>query len=161
MKVAFTKFISKESILILDGKTKYEVLDALITEAAIQSKIDRDTISRLTWHREKMMTTGVGFSLAMPHIRINEIPDPVVLIGICQNPIEDYESQDELPIRVIVFIVAPDQNQEMYLQLLGSISRKLRHPEIIQELIDNITRPSTIIRILKRRENNQTDTEED
>ena len=161
MKVAFTKFISKESILILDGKTKYEVLDALITEAAIQSKIDRDTISRLTWHREKMMTTGVGFSLAMPHIRINEIPDPVVLIGICQNPIEDYESQDEQPIRVIVFIVAPDQNQEMYLQLLGSISRKLRHPEIIQELIDNITRPSTIIRILKRRENNQTDTEED
>ena len=161
MKVAFTKFISKESVLILDGKTKYEVLDALITEAAIQSKIDRDTISRLTWHREKMMTTGVGFSLAMPHIRINEIPDPVVLIGICQNPIEDYESQDELPIRVIVFIVAPDQNQEMYLQLLGSISRKLRHPEIIQELIDNITRPSTIIRILKRRENNQTDTEED
>jgi mannitol/fructose-specific phosphotransferase system IIA component (Ntr-type) len=160
MKVAFTKFISKESILILDGKTKFEVLDALITEAAIQSKIDRDTISRLTWHREKMMTTGVGFSLAMPHIRINEIPDPIVLVGICENPIEDYESQDEQPIRVIVFIVAPDQNQEMYLQLLGSISRKLRHPEIIQELIDNITRPSTVIRILKRRENSLKDSEE-
>ena len=160
MKVAFTKFISKESILILDGKTKFEVLDALITEAAIQSKIDRDTISRLTWHREKMMTTGVGFSLAMPHIRINEIPDPVVLVGICKDPVEDYESQDELPIRVIVFIVAPDQNQEMYLQLLGSISRKLRHPEVIQELIDNITRPSTILRILKRRENKNKDSEE-
>jgi mannitol/fructose-specific phosphotransferase system IIA component (Ntr-type) len=151
MKIAFTKFISKDSILILDGKTKFDVLDALITEAAKQSKLDRDTVSRMTWHREKMMTTGVGFSLALPHIRINDIPDPVVLVGICQNPIEDYESQDEMPIRVIVFIVAPDQNQEAYLQLLGSISRKLRHPEIIQEIVDNITRPSTILRILKRR----------
>lgn len=152
MKVTFTKFISKESIFILDGNTKYEIIENLITEAAKQSKIDRDTIARLTWHREKMMTTGVGFSLALPHIRINEIPEPVVLVGICENPIENYESQDEKPIRVVIFIVAPDQNQEMYLQLLGSISRKLRHPEVINELIDNITRPSKILRILKRRQ---------
>jgi PTS system nitrogen regulatory IIA component len=151
MKIAFTKFITKESILILDGTTKYEVLDALITEAAKQTKIDRDTIMRLTWHREKMMTTGVGFSLALPHIRINDIPDPVILIGVCKNPIEDYESQDEHPIRVIVFIAAPDQNQELYLQLLGSISRKLRNQEMVHELVDNITRPSKILRILKRR----------
>ena len=152
MKVTFTKYISKDSIFILDGTTKYEVLETLITEASKQSKIDRDTIARMTWHREKMMTTGVGFSLALPHIRINEIPNPVVLVGICKNPIEDYESQDEQPIRVIIYIIAPDQNQEAYLQLLGSISRKLRHEGIIHELIDNITRPSKIIRILKRRQ---------
>ena len=151
MKVTFTKFITKESIFILEGKNKYEILESLITKAAKQSKIDRDTIARLTWHREKMMTTGVGFSLALPHIRINEIPEPVILVGICQNPIEDYESQDDQPIRVVIFIVAPDQNQEMYLQLLGSISRKLRHADIINELVENITRPSKIIRILKRR----------
>ena len=159
MKVAFTKFISKESIFILDGTTKYEVLNALITEAAKQSKLDRDTIMRLTWHREKMMTTGVGFSLALPHIRINDIPDPVILVGICKSPIKDYESQDEQPIRVVIFIVAPDQNQELYLQLLGSISRKLRHQEVIQELIDNITRPSKILRILKRRQADPKDSE--
>ena len=159
MKVTFTKFITKESIFILEGTNKHEILETLITEAAKQSKLDRDTIARLTWHREKMMTTGVGFSLALPHIRVNEIPDPVVLVGVCKNPIEDYESQDEQPIRVIIFIVAPDQNQELYLQLLGSISRKLRHPEIIQELIDNITRPSKILRILKRRQADPKDSE--
>lgn len=159
MKVAFTKFIAKESIFILDGKNKYEVLDALITQAAKQSKVNRDTVSRLTWHREKMMTTGVGFSLAMPHIRINEIPEPVVLLGVCKNPIKDYESQDDSPIRVIVFIVAPDKNQEAYLQLLGSISRKLRHPEVIQEIVDNLSRPSAILRILKKRSQEKTDSE--
>ena len=151
MKVTFTKFITKESIFILEGTNKYEILENLITEAAKQSKLDRDIIARLTWHREKMMTTGVGFALALPHIRISEIPDPIILVGVCKNPIKDYESQDEQPIRVVIFIIAPDQNQEMYLQLLGSISRKLRHAEIINEIIENISRPSTILRILKRR----------
>ncbi len=151
MKVTFTKFITKESIFILEGTNKYEILENLITEAAKQSKLDRDIIARLTWHREKMMTTGVGFALALPHIRISEIPEPIILAGVCKNPIKDYESQDEQPIRVVIFIIAPDQNQEMYLQLLGSISRKLRHAEIINEIIENISRPSTILRILKRR----------
>ena len=159
MKVTFTKFVTKESIFILDGTTKHEVLNSLITEAAKLSKIDRDTIMRLTWHREKMMTTGVGFSLALPHIRVTEIPSPVVVVGICKNPIKDYESQDEHPIRVIIFIIAPDQNQDMYLQLLGSISRKLRHPEIINDILDNITRPSKILRILKRRPSESKDSD--
>ena len=151
MKVTFTKFITKESIFILEGTNKHEILETLITEAAKQSKLDRDTIARLTWHREKMMTTGVGFALALPHIRISEIPKPIILVGVCKNPIKDYESQDEQTIRVVIFIIAADQNQEMYLQLLGSISRKLRHAEIINEIIENISRPSTILRILKRR----------
>ncbi|MFA7230175.1 MAG: PTS sugar transporter subunit IIA [Victivallaceae bacterium] len=152
MKNSFTSYVSKESILILNGKTKLEVLDDLITHAAEQSKLDRDLISRMTWKREKMMTTGIGNGLALPHIRMNNIPDPVILFGICNNPIADYRSQDEQPVRVIVFIVAPDENQDDYLQLLGSISRKLRTSGIVQEILDNITRPSQILKIIKRRE---------
>jgi PTS system nitrogen regulatory IIA component len=151
MKISFSKYISKDSIFILDSKTKLEVLDELINHAAELSKLDRDLIQRLAWRREKMMTTGVGHGLALPHIRVNTIPEPVVLFGICNNPIDDYQSQDDMPIRVVVFIVAPDQNQEAYLQLLGSISRRLREPGMIEDILDNITRPSQILRILKRR----------
>lgn len=152
MKNSFTSYVSKESVLILNGKNKLEVLDELITHAAEQSKLDRDLISRMTWKREKMMTTGIGNGLALPHIRMNNIPEPVILFGVCNNPIADYRSQDEQPVRVIVFIVAPDENQDVYLQLLGSISRKLRSSGIVQEILDNITRPSQILKIIKRRE---------
>ncbi|MCP3965066.1 MAG: PTS sugar transporter subunit IIA [Lentisphaerae bacterium] len=151
MKVSFTKYISKDTVLVLDGKTKFDVLETLISKAAELSKLDRDMIMRLTWRREKMMTTGVGFGLALPHIRVNDIPNPIVLVGICKNPVEDYESQDDQPVRLIVYIVAPDQNQEAYLQLLGSVSRKLRNTALVEEVLENITRPSQILRILKRR----------
>ena len=136
MQKDFTQFVSKDSVLVLSGNTKLEVMDQLINRAAELTKLDRDVIFRLTWKREQMITTGVGGKLAMPHIRINDIQNPYVIVGICENPISDYQGQDGQPVSVIVFIVAPDANQEEYLQLLSSISRRFRNSDVIEKLID-------------------------
>jgi PTS system nitrogen regulatory IIA component len=144
MKNDFTKFVLPESIITLSDTKKLDVMDKLIDLAADLSKLDRDTIFRLIWKREQMMTTAVGGKLALPHIRINDILNPLVLVGICKNPIEDYKSQDDSQVQVIVFTVAPDENQEAYLQLLSSISRRFRNPEFIENLIDNAGQNSVI-----------------
>lgn len=150
MKYDFTQYVTKDSVMALDGRNKLEVMDQLITRAADLTKLSRDVIFRLTWKREQMMTTGVGGMLALPHIRVNDINHPYVIIGVCENPIEDYQGQDDQPVRVIVFTVAPDENQEAYLQLLSSISRRLRNPALIEELIANVSTPAQILDIIKR-----------
>ena len=152
MKHYFTQFVTKDSVMSLDGHNKLEVMDQLISRAADLTKLSRDVIFRLIWKREQMMTTGVGGMLALPHIRVNDITRPYVIVGVCENAIEDYQSQDDQPVRVIVFTVAPDENQENYLQLLGSISRKLRNPELIAELIENAGTPAKILEIVQRDE---------
>ena len=150
MKYDFTQYVTKDSVMALDGRNKLEVMDQLITRAADLTKLSRDVIFRLTWKREQMMTTGVGGMLALPHIRVNDINHPYVIIGVCENPIEDYQGQDDQPVRVIVFTVAPDENQEAYLQLLSSISRRLRNPALIEELIANVSAPAQILDIIQR-----------
>ena len=150
MKYDFTQYVTKDSVMALDGRNKLEVMDQLITRAADLTKLSRDVIFRLSWKREQMMTTGVGGMLALPHIRVNDINRPYVLVGVCENPIEDYQGQDDQPVRVIVFTVAPDENQEAYLQLLSSISRRLRNPALIEELIANVSTPAQILDIIKR-----------
>lgn len=150
MKYDFTQYVTKDSVMALDGRNKLEVMDQLITRAADLTKLSRDVIFRLTWKREQMMTTGVGGMLALPHIRVNDINHPYVIIGVCENPIEDYQGQDDQPVRVIVFTVAPDENQEAYLQLLSSISRRLRNPALIEELIANVSAPARILDIIQR-----------
>ena len=152
MKIDFAQFVDKDSVMTLVGKTKLEVMDQLISRAAELTKLNRDIIFRLVWKREQMMTTGVGGMLALPHIRINDILHPYVIVGVCENPIEDYHGQDDQPVRVIVFTVAPDENQEAYLQLLSSISRKLRNSALIEELIMNVNAPAQILEILTRDE---------
>ncbi len=150
MKNDFTQYVTKESVMSLGGTNKLDIMDQLISRAADLTKLSRDVIFRLTWKREQMMTTGVGGMLALPHIRVNDILHPYVIIGVCENPIEDYQSQDDLPIRLVVFTIAPDENQEAYLQLLGSISRKLRNPKLIEELISNAGNPAAILDIIKK-----------
>ena len=152
MKYDFTQFVSKDSVITLSGKNKLEVMEQLISRATDLTKLDRDVIFRMVWKREQMMTTGVGGMLALPHIRVNDISHPYVIVGVCENPIADYQGQDDLPVRVIVFTIAPDEDQETYLQLLSSISRRLRNPELINELIGAVGNTVNIYEILKRNE---------
>ena len=135
MACDFLNYITRDSVLILDGTDKLQIMDEIISRAADLTKLNRDTVYRLTWKREKMMTTAVGKGLALPHIRVNDIPAPVIIIGVAKNEITDYQAQDGKPIKVVVFIVGPDENQDAYLQLLGSISRKMREPGVLDKLI--------------------------
>ena len=148
MKQDFIQFVTKDSVMTLGGKNKLEVMDHLITRAADLTKLNRDTIFRLIWKREQMMTTGVGNGLALPHIRVNDIPHPIVIVGITKEPITDYQSQDGQPVRVVVFTVAPDENPEAYLQLLGSVSRKLRNPELLAKLTEGDITEAYILKVL-------------
>ena len=91
MRNDFSKYVDKDSVMTLVGKTKLEVMDQLISRAADLTKLNRDMIFRLVWKREQMMTTGVGGMLALPHIRVNDILHPFVIVGVCENPIEDYQ----------------------------------------------------------------------
>jgi mannitol/fructose-specific phosphotransferase system IIA component (Ntr-type) len=142
MKYDFAEFVTKDSVMTLTGKNKLEVLDSLITRAADLTKLDRDAIFRLVWKREQMMTTGIGGMLALPHIRTNDILHPYVIVGVTESPITDYQSQDDQPVRVIVFTVAPDEDSDGYLRLLGSISRKLRNEQLVEALI--MAMPNTV-----------------
>lgn len=152
MKYDFAQYVTRDSVLTLSGTTKLEVMDQLITRAADLTKLDRDVIFRYTWKREQMMTTGVGGMLALPHIRVNDILHPFVLVGVCENPIEDYQGQDDQPVRVIVYTVAPDEDQDAYLQLLSSISRKLRNPELIEQLVMNVGAVNKILELIQNDE---------
>ena len=137
MACDFLNYITRDSVMILDGEDKLKIMDEIISRAADLTKLNRDTIYRLTWKREKMMTTAVGKGRALPHIRVNDIPAPVIVIGVAKNDIADYVAQDGKAVRVVVFMAAPDEDQDAYLQLLGSVSRKMREEGVIEKLLES------------------------
>ena len=113
MKYDFTQYVTKDSVMSLDGRNKLEVMDQLITRAADLTKLNRDVIFRLTWKREQMMTTGVGGMLALPHIRVNDINHPYVIVGVCENPIEDYQSITHSIFRVGIGLAFSNSTEEV------------------------------------------------
>lgn len=148
-KIAFGKFLTKDSIVVLHAEDKKTAFEQLVAKVSDLAHLDRDVVSRLVWKRENMMPTGVGHGLGLPHIRVERMDNPVIVVGVCANDITDYETQDGEPVRVIVFIAADDAKQEDYLGLLSSVSSKMRNTELIAEILENITKPAQILKLLQ------------
>ena len=135
MKSEFVNYLQPDSVLILEGKTKKEVLEEIITYATTRCTLDDIQLREAIWKREKMMTTGIGNGLALPHIRVAGFPAPLVIVGRCENPITDYRTLDNEPVRLIVFLAADEKDQEAYLKILGSISVKLKDKALMDEIL--------------------------
>lgn len=148
-KVSFGKILTKDSIVVLHAEDKKNAFDQLVAKVSDLAHLDRDVVSRLVWKRENMMPTGVGQGLGLPHIRVERMDAPVIVVGVCANAIADYQTQDGEPVRVIVFIAADDADQEGYLSLLSSVSSKMRNADLIAEILENITKPAQILKLLQ------------
>ena len=135
MKAEFTKYLHPDAILLLQGENKKSVLEEIIIYATTRCTMNESQLREAIWKREKMMTTGVGSGLALPHIRVSNFPSPLVIVGVCKNPITDYKSLDNGPVQLIVFLAADEKDQESYLKILGSMSGKLKDKAIVEAIL--------------------------
>ena len=126
------------------------VLEEIISYATTRCTLDDTQLREAIWKREKMMTTGIGNGLALPHIRVAGFPAPLVIIGLCQKPITDYRTLDNEPVRLIVFLAADEKDQEAYLKILGSISVTLKDKETMAEILAASPDKEKIFSILSR-----------
>lgn len=136
MKPEFAKYLQQDSILFLSESEKKNVLEAIVQHAATRCTMDEDQIRDAVWKRERMMTTGVGKGLALPHIRVNGFPSPLIIVAVCKNAINDYKSLDNQPVNLVVFLAADERDQEAYLKLLGSISSKFKEDGVIEAVLN-------------------------
>jgi len=150
VKSEFVKYLQPDSILLLEGETKKSALEEIITYATTRCTLDDTQLREAIWKREKMMTTGIGNGLALPHIRVAGFPAPLVIIGLCQKPITDYRTLDNEPVRLIVFLAADEKDQEAYLKILGSISVTLKDKETMAEILAASPDKEKIFSILSR-----------
>jgi len=131
------RVLSPERVLVLECSTKQEALDALIDCLAGCAEVrDREALARGIWHRESLMSTGIGMGIAVPHVRLDCVDRPVMAVGICRQPITDYASLDDEPVRLIFMIAAGKDQHAEYLRLLARVSGKVKEPAIRQGLIE-------------------------
>jgi len=145
----FVNYLEADSILMLEGHTKKEVFEEIITYATTRCTLDDIQLREAIWKREKMMTTGLEYGLALPHIRVAGFPAPLVIVGRCKNEILDYRTLDNAPVRLIVFLAADEKDQDAYLKILGSISVKLKDKALMAEVLAAADK-NEIFSILKR-----------
>lgn len=95
-----------------------------------QSELE-DSIFR----REELMSTGIGFGVGVPHVRIDSVDDLVMALGVAREPIEDYDSLDGVPVQIICMVAAGSTQHPQYIRALSAISSRLKDEAIRKELI--------------------------
>lgn len=108
------------------------LIDALSESPLIGDK--RELTERI-FHREKMMSTGIGIGIGVPHVRLASISDLVMAVGVCHLPLTDYESLDGLPVHFVFMIAAGADQHDQHLKLLSAISAKMKNDEFRSTLL--------------------------
>ena len=137
-----------ERIFILDEDRKTDVLDRLITVLADSPRITNpDAAKRAIFGREALMSTGIGLQIAVPHARIPEVTDLTVGVAVTRTDVTDYDSIDSLPVRIVIMILAREDQHKDHLRLVSLFSNRLKRSALRKSILA-ATRPSEIYDLL-------------
>src|SRR5690625_5137917 len=88
-----------------DVSNKEELLNALID--ALGSQVDEqqlEDIRKTVFQTERIMSTGVGKNLAIPHVKVSSIEKNYASFAILNNPVE-FGSVDQQPVKLAFLLV--------------------------------------------------------
>jgi len=119
--------LAPERVLVTNFSTKRDIITALINSLAEAPQVkDRKKLEESIWEREKLMSTGIGLGIGIPHVRISSVRDITVSIAINKTDIIDYQTLDDIPVRIVIMVAAAQNQHAEYLKLLSSISKLLK-----------------------------------
>jgi len=130
----------------LSAKNKDELLTEIVDQFVnVKYLKNREIVLEMLRQREKLGSTGIGKGIAIPHGRTTSASDIMIAFGKSTEGIE-YEAIDNKPVHLVFMIIAPPQDENnMYLPILGQLveilnksknRKKLLEIETFKEFID-------------------------
>jgi len=115
--------IDKESLL-------KEMTDFLFSKGYVNSA---DDFFKAVWNREKVMSTGIGRGIAVPHGCHDTVKEFVISVWQLIEPIP-FEAIDDKPIFLVFMLAVPTEKRSNYMNKLAAISNFIRNPENVKKL---------------------------
>lgn len=95
--------------------------------------IARSVVSDNLFARERLGSTGLGHGVAIPHGRIKSLKHPVAALMRLAEPIP-FESPDEQPVSLLIFLLIPENVTKQHLHLLAHIAEMFSDQHIRTQL---------------------------
>lgn len=143
-----TEYMSEETIFYLDPTNRDAILKEMVDLLEKKNKIaDGLSFFESLIERERVISTGIGMGVAIPHARLPNYNHFFVAVGIINGSV-DWTSLDGSPVRLVFLVGGPDDKYTEYLQLLSSLTQKLKDEEKRQTLL-RLEDPKEIIELFK------------
>lgn len=142
--------VTVDRVLMLAAGSKRDALETLIETLGKAPQVkDTSSLRAEIFYREELMSTGIGSGVAVPHVRLDSVTDLVMAVGVSPEPIADYESLDDEPVRLVFMVAARVDQHAQYLKTLSAISALVKDATMREALL-GATDGESAYRILVR-----------
>jgi PTS system nitrogen regulatory IIA component len=122
-----------DTVIDLSLRDKRALLRDLAHRAAVVLNVDDDIVFSALLKREELGSTGVGNGVAIPHVRLEQVKNPFGIMVRLKDPI-NFDSIDGQPVDLVCLLLLSKENESAQLNALAGIARRLRRPEVLEEL---------------------------
>lgn len=130
-------FLDVKTITYLNAKNRNDAILELVAILHKSKKLkEKEIFYKKIIEREKIVSTGIGLGVAVPHAKINDSDDFFIAIGIIKNHKINWNSIDHIPIRLIFMIGGPENRPNEYLQLLSNLTMSLRNDSLRRNILN-------------------------
>lgn len=141
-----SKYFDPNLIAFLNANTQDEALAELIDIVSKAGYLhDKEAFYRSIYEREKIVSTGIGMGVAIPHAKLAAYDDFFIAVAILSKPIA-WNTIDGSPVRIIFMIGGPDDKQTEYLRILSQLTHSLKDEERRKKLL-TLNTPAAIIQL--------------
>lgn len=122
-------------IILLDVKSgsKKQLIEALAFKAAEILGLDGQYLMEVLLDREQIGSTGIGYGVAIPHIKLPTLTGLHGVFARLKTPVE-FNAVDNRPVDLVYLILAPESSGGDHLRELARVSRLMRDPDIVADL---------------------------
>jgi PTS system nitrogen regulatory IIA component len=143
-------YLDSRLIVFLDSETRDEAIDALIDVLDEKQELsDKHAFRKAIFYREKLVSTGIGMGVAVPHAKLKEFGDFFIAVGIQKKQGIDWNALDGTPVRLIFMIGGPEDRQTEYLQILSLLTSAIRDPDLRKKLL-SAENPSQVLSLFSK-----------
>ena len=131
-----SSYLDIKTVTFLSSKTRNSVIDELVTLLHDAKKLkDKKKFYKKIIEREKIVSTGIGMGIAIPHAKLSDFDDFFIAIGIQKKQKINWLSIDKIPVKLVFMIGGPETKQNEYLQILSLLTTAIKDEQLRKNLL--------------------------
>lgn len=114
-------YLDEDFVWFLDPAPKNAILKTMAEGLSASPNIaDSSAFLQAVVEREKLMSTGLGLGMAIPHVKIDSVKEITLGVGIIRGGTE-WDALDGLPVQLVFLFAAGAEQHHQYLRLLSKV----------------------------------------
>ncbi len=141
--VSPVRFLDERAVVMqLPNEGRSEAIRLLAAKVAgLSSPVAAHHIEQLALKREQEFGTGLGHGIAIPHVRLDHLRNPILAYGHSPEGL-DWDAPDAEPVHHVFFLASAAGAEDIHVQILAQIARALAKPENRIRLADAADAPA-------------------